>query len=108
MKKHRCKLVLVALAGVAIASGCTWVDPKPGASAVTLVKPSHAVNCKSLGTTVSQVKDKVGFINRSDEKVTEELLTLAKNSAVDLGGDTLVAESGPFEGSQKFRIYKCQ
>ena len=24
------------------------------------------------------------------------------------GGDTLVAESGPIEGTQKFRIYKCQ
>jgi hypothetical protein len=45
---------------------------------------------------------------RNDEKVIGELLTLAQNSAVDLGGDTLVAEGGPSEGTQKFRIYKCK
>lgn len=107
MKKHFCGPAVIMLLGATIATGCTWVDPIPGASAVTLVKAPHVVNCKPLGTTTSSVKDKVGFINRSDEKVTEELLTLAKNSAVELGGDTLVAESGPYEGSQKFKIYKC-
>jgi hypothetical protein len=96
-------MVLVSAA----AAGCTWVDPKPGASSVTLVMPTHVSNCKPLGTTISQVKDKIGIINRSDEKVAEELLTLAKNSAVDLGGDTLVAEDVPNEGTQKFKIYKC-
>jgi Domain of unknown function (DUF4156) len=108
MKQQFGKSASTVLLGIVVASGCTWVDPIAGASAVTLVQPSHVVNCKSIGTTVSQVKDKVGFINRSDDKVTEELLTLAKNSAVELGGDTLVAEGGPSEGTQKFRIYKCQ
>lgn len=107
MKQQFVKSASIILLGIVASSGCTWVDPKPGASAVTLVQPSHVVNCKSLGTTVSQVKDKVGFVNRSDDKVTLELLTLAKNSAVDLGGDTLVAEGGPDSGTQKFRIYKC-
>lgn len=96
------------LLGIVAASGCTWVDPIAGASAVTLVQPSHVVNCQSIGTTISQVANKIGFVNRSDDKVTEELLTLAKNSAVEMGGDTLVAEGGPSEGTQKFRIYKCQ
>ena len=99
---------LLLWAFVAASTGCTWVDPKPGASKVTLVKLEHVSQCKPLGSTVSQVKDKVGGIHRNEEKVTEELLTLAKNSAVDLGGDTLVAEGGPIDGTQKFTIYKCQ
>lgn len=99
-----CAALLTGLAGV---TGCTWVDPIAGASSVTLVKPTHVSNCKSLGTTTSQVKDKVGFVNRSDDKVAGELLTLAKNSAVEIGGDTLVAEGAPSDGTQKFRIYKC-
>lgn len=98
----------VVLLGCLLASGCTWVDPIPGASAVTLVTPAHVGNCSSIGTTVSQVKHKVGSIYRSEAKVAEELLTLAKNSAVEVGGNTLVAEGPPVEGSQKFRIYKCQ
>jgi len=89
-------------------SGCTWVDPIPGASSVTLVTSAHVSNCKPLGTTTSQVKARIGIINRSDEKVAGELLTLAQNSAVEIGGDTLVAEGAPSEGTQRFKIYKCR
>jgi hypothetical protein len=96
-------IVLVCLAG----SSCTWVDPDAGAGNVALVMPKHVTDCKSLGTTIAEVKDKVGFINRSEEKVAEELLTLAKNAAVKLGGDTLVADGAPVDGTQRFKIYKC-
>jgi hypothetical protein len=108
MRIKLCLSVAIAISGAVASSGCTWVDAKPGASKVTLVMPEHVGQCQPLGTTISQVKDKVGIIHRSEAKVTEELLTLAKNSAVDLGGNTLVAESGPVDGSQKFKIYKCQ
>jgi hypothetical protein len=103
----RSSIALMLLGSVAI-SGCTWVDPKPGASSVTLVQPTHVSNCKPLGTTTSQVKAKVGIYNRSEEKVAEELLTLAQNSAVEVGGDTLVALTPPTDGEQKFKIYKCK
>jgi len=96
-------LVLVYVSG----SGCTWVKPAAGAGSVALVMPKHVINCKSLGTTTVEVKDRVGFVNRSEEKVAEELLTLAKNAAVKQGGDTLVADGAPVDGTQKFKIYKC-
>lgn len=99
--------VICTIAFCLAAGGCTWVEPKPGASSVSLVTSAHVSNCTSIGTSVSQVMAKIGFINRSDDKVAEELLTLAKNSAVEMGGDTLVAEGVPGEGTQKFRIYKC-
>ncbi len=100
--------VAIVLLGYVATSGCTWVDPIAGATSVTLVQPTHVSNCKSIGTTTSQVKAKIGIINRNDEKVTGELLTLAQNSAIEVGGDTLVAEGAPSEGTQKFRIYKCR
>jgi MinD superfamily P-loop ATPase len=108
MKIRKSKAIAIVLLGYAATSGCTWVDPIPGASSVTLVTPAHVSNCKSVGTTISQVKAKIGIINRNDEKVAGELLTLAQNSAVEVGGDTLVAEGTPSEGTQKFRIYKCR
>jgi MinD superfamily P-loop ATPase len=108
MKVHRSKAIAIVVLGCAATSACTWVDPIPGASSVTLVQPAHVSNCKSLGTTTSQVKARVGIINRSDEKVAGELLTLAQNSAVEIGGDTLVAEGAPSEGTQRFRIFKCR
>jgi len=100
--------VALMLLGFVATSGCTWVDPKPGASSVTLVMPTHVSNCKPLGTTISQVKAKVGPVHRNEEKVTGELLTLAQNSAVEIGGDTLVAQGPPIGGTQKFKIYKCR
>lgn len=108
MKIQLRSCVAIVLLGYVATSGCTWVDPIAGASSVTLVQPAHVTNCKSIGTTTSQVKAKVGIINRNDEKVAGELLTLAQNSAVEVGGDTLVAEGAPSEGTQKFRIYKCR
>jgi hypothetical protein len=108
MKMQRSKVIAIILLGYAASSGCTWVDPIAGASSVTLVQPKHVSNCRSVGTTTSQVKAKIGIINRNDEKVAGELLTLAQNSAVEVGGDTLVAEGAPSEGTQKFRIYKCR
>jgi hypothetical protein len=95
------------LTGFLAASGCTWVDSVPGASRVTLVMPQHVSQCQPLGTTTSQVKAQVGPVHRSESKVQEELLTLARNSAVEIGGDTLVAEGPPSQGTQRFRIYKC-
>ena len=95
------------LTGVLAATGCTWVDAVPGSSQVTLVQPQHVTHCRSVGTTESSVKEKVGIVHRNEAKVQDELLTLAKNSAVAMGGDTLVAEGGPIEGTQKFKIYNC-
>jgi hypothetical protein len=100
--------VALMLLGYVAVSGCTWVEPKPGASKVTLVQPTHVTNCTPLGTTTSQVKAAIGPINRSEDKVAEELLTLAQNSAVEVGGDTLVAQTPPSNGVQRFRIYKCK
>jgi hypothetical protein len=103
----RCSVAIILLVHLAT-SACTWVDPIAGASSVTLVQPAHVSNCKRLGTTISKVKANIGSINRNEEKVAGELLTLAQNSAVEVGGDTLVAMSPPTEGTQKFTIYKCR
>lgn len=102
-----CLPAAFVLTGVLATTGCTWVKAVPGSSRVTLVQAEHVTQCRSVGTTVSQVKEKVGLVHRNEAKVTEELLQLAKNSAVEMDGDTLVAESGPIEGTQKFRVYNC-
>ena len=101
-------MVVVALAGVVmLGAGCSWVKPKAGAESVALVKASHVSACKLLGNTTSQVKDSVGILKRRDKKVTEELISLAKNAAIGLGGDTIVAKGDSQDGSQQFNIYRC-
>lgn len=87
--------------------GCSWVNEKPGAESVALVKAAHVESCEKLGTASASVKHKMMGVERKTAKVSQELLTLAKNEAVALGGDTIVSESAPEEGSQSFKVYKC-
>ena len=87
--------------------GCTWVEPTKEGSEVLLVKAFNVETCKKVGTTTASVKHKVGMFTRSEEKVTDELTTLAKNKAAEMGGDSIVAQGEPVDGSMSFDIYKC-
>lgn len=87
---------------------CTWVEPTEEGYAVALVKPAAAQNCQSLGTTTAEVPDNIGPFTRTDKKVIKELITLGKNEAARMGGDTMV-EAGPVSfGRQQFKVYRCE
>ena len=108
MKLNSDALCLTALClSVIFLPACTWIEPTKESSAVTLVKPFNVKSCKKLSTTTATVTQKVGIITRSDETVTEELITLAKNKAASLGGDSIVARGPLVDGSMTFDIYKC-
>ena len=90
-----------------VLAGCTWVELTEEGEAVTLVS-SVANTCKRLGSTTSTTKADIASIDRSDKKVTAELVTLARNSAARMGGDTITAESEISEsGEQTFGIFRC-
>jgi len=107
MKKKSLFTLFISTALVSTAA-CTWVKPVDGTEGVALVKPELAQNCEKLSTTTVQVKHKVGFVSRSTKKVAQELLTMARNNAVQAGADTIVANNEPTEGSQSFGLYKCR
>ena len=88
-------------------SACTWVEPTKEGSEVLLVKSHNVQSCQHLGSTRATVKHEIGPVTRSEEKVTEELVTLAKNHAADMGGDSIVAAGPMTDGSMNFNIYKC-
>lgn len=91
-----------------ILSACTWVELTKEGKEVAVATDLNLKTCKKLGSTTSTVKHKIGFVTRSEEKVNEELTTLAKNSAAKMGGDTIVAEGAASEGTMSFDIYKCK
>ncbi|MEN1727253.1 MAG: DUF4156 domain-containing protein [Pseudomonadota bacterium] len=88
-------------------SACTWVEPEPGADRIALVPPPDALTCQRLGQTTVSVRDRVAGVQRSPAQVAQELRTLARNSAIDLGGDTIVEEEMVDTGKQRFGIYFC-
>lgn len=92
-----------------LVSGCTWVKPTLQGKDVALLDPddTRIPYCEKIGSTTAYVKDKLGFINRSEEKVNTELITLAKNEAATMGGNTIVAMGQEVEGRRSFVVYNC-
>ncbi|MGH7337211.1 MAG: DUF4156 domain-containing protein [Myxococcota bacterium] len=98
-----------AVAGAAvIAGGCTWVKPTASGEGVHLGTTSEIVRCKKIGATHAKTSPKVLFFTRSAKKVDEELSTLARNEAAEMGGDTIVPQ-GPTssEGRRSFEVFRC-
>lgn len=93
---------------VASLASCTWVKMDEGASSVRVAEGSDLSACESKGTVTASVKSKVGFYERNDLKVAEELETMARNSAVDAGADTIQPVSEIADGEQKFAMYRCR
>jgi len=75
---------------------------------VRVLYHAQVEHCKQLGQTTVSVLDSIAFIPRSAEQVSEELETLARNSAAEIHGDSVVAISKVIDGEQVFHIYQCK
>ena len=88
-------------------AACSWVALSPGADTVRVMTASDVAQCKLRGSTTVSVLGKVGPIDRNPATVEGELAMLARNSAVELGGDAVVP-AGPVDaGKRKFDVYRC-
>jgi hypothetical protein len=54
-----------------------------------------------------QTLGKILVVERGGQQLQDELLSLARNEAADLGGDTVVPESLIAAGKQTFGVYRC-
>ena len=88
-------------------NACTWVHLDPEAEKTRVASASDVKNCKKLGKTTASLADSVAGFERNPDKVQEELKILARNSAVGLGGDTVVPLGVPEDGKQVFEVYRC-
>jgi hypothetical protein len=88
-------------------SGCTWVDLTAEGETVRVLSAVEVEKCKRVGKTTVTTAGAVGVLERYPEKIQSELDTLARNSAKDLGGDTVVPVAAPVEGRQVYEVYRC-
>lgn len=100
--------LIIFTAALSLTSGCSWVELDRGAESVRVVERSRATNCERLAMTTTSVRTRVAGVERSPEKVAAELADLARNSAWELDGDTIVADGPQREGKQRFIIYRCR
>ena len=99
--------VMAAVATVFLA-GCTWVHMAPGASAVRVISAGAApAGCERRGEITVSVKDRLGFYERNDLRVHEELETLARNEAPGLSADSIQPLAAPKDGEQRFAAWRC-
>lgn len=99
----RCLLV----AGAALGAGCSWVEPTAAGKAVRVAWEGDVAGCRDVGTIEVAVLDKIGFWQRGELKVRDELETLARNRAASLPADTIRPTSEPKDGAQSFEAYVC-
>lgn len=88
-------------------TACTWVKLAPDAEKVRVLSINEVKSCKKMGKTTVSLKADVAGIKRNPGTVQKELETLARNSALDLKGDTVVATSEIKNGKQVFDVYRC-
>ncbi len=111
MKFIKSLLVVFAIVPlIAGLAGCAsdLIEVRTGSDQVALADASQVGSCKSLGEINVSVLAEYGFINRSAVAVEANLFQLARNGAVDAGGDTVVKGNSPDYGRRTFAIYKCR
>ena len=87
--------------------GCNHVPLESGAEDVRVIQASEASGCDRLGATSVKVLAKIVGFKRSEEKMSKELTTLARNAALEKQGNAVAPESEISDGGQKFGIYRC-
>lgn len=111
MQYSRVFVSLVALSGLALGlTGCAskLIGERVGADQVVLAKESDVSKCKSLGRSTLSVLSSVGPLTRSAEAVEENLLQMARNEAIDKGGDTVVKGNSMEYGKRSYEVFKCK
>lgn len=88
-------------------SACTWVKLTPDGEKARVLSAAEVTNCKKLGKTTVSLPDEIAGFERNPDKVIEDLQILARNSAVELKGDTVVPVGEHFQGKQTFDVYRC-
>lgn len=98
--------LLVAIAAIAL-TGCTWVQLAAEGENVSLAGVDVIGNCERIGRATAKTLSKIVALERGGGRLQEELLTLARNEAGRMGGNTVVPESLINDGEQDFGVYNC-
>ncbi len=101
------RLLTILILATAMAGCTTWVKLDDGAENIRLVPTGEVGNCERVGQTTVSVRDRVSLYQRRPAQVEKELANLARNSALEIGGDTIVADGPVDEGRQRFIVYRC-
>lgn len=101
------KNYLLAILLFSLLPGCSWVNLSPKGESVRVVSETAVLKCKHLGKAGVNVVDRIAGIYRSYDAMEAELAVLGRNSAAQMGGDTVVPLTDIVNGEQTFGVYRC-
>ncbi len=100
--------LILMVSAVGLLGACAWVPMEPGGSAVRVAGGNQDLAvCEKRSEIAVSVKSALGPIQRNELKVRDELETLARNEASELGADTVQPRSEPRAGEQRFAAFRC-
>jgi hypothetical protein len=88
-------------------SACASVKLTHGGEKARLLSSGEVVNCQKRGATKVRVKPTMLTVARQPTVIAKELQILARNSSVNMGGDTVTPISKIDHGEQTFAVYRC-
>ena len=88
-------------------TSCAVVKLTEGGEKARVLSSGEVKNCQKRGATTVSVKPTILTIDRKKHVVEEELQILARNSAVNMGGDTVTPISEIDNGKQTYAVYRC-
>lgn len=86
---------------------CTWVELTAEGEKVRILSKDEVSKCKRVGQTTSTTSAKLAGIKRHDNAIQDELNALARNSAINLKGDTIVPDGTVENGQLTYQVYRC-
>ena len=101
--------MLFVFSSTQLLNACTWVEVDEhgiGVQSISRDEPAPA-HCQNKGQVEVSVVHEVGFYDRDEEKITKELLTLARNEAGLMGANVIQAHGPAKEGRQRFDVFHC-
>ncbi len=101
------RIALLALT-TALLTGCAFVEPDARGRQVEVAYFEVPPECRLLGEVSVHVPHRIAGIDRSEVRVRDELESLARNEAADLGADTIQPIAEPERGRQSFRAFRCR
>lgn len=88
---------------------CTWVKLDDAAKRIRVMDASDSLSaCEDKGEITAAVEDRILSVKRERTKVLDEVEALARNSAVELGADTIAPSSELAGGERRYRAYRCK
>ena len=87
--------------------GCAGVKLTHGGEKARVLSSGEVTSCQKRGATTVKVKPTMLTVRRQPSVIAKELKILARNSSVNMGGDTVTPISKIDNGEQTFAVYRC-